>query len=401
MSVQNKLPVIVAGAGLVGVLLGQLLKQNGIPFEIYDRDEGLGARYGGWAISLHWIEAELKRVLPEDMYERIKAGHVDPETYATGSIPFKYLDMETGKPTVSFTVPSYLRVSRFLVRSVLADGLNIQWATAVRSFEPVDDGVLVRLSNGKTTRGSMMIACDGKNSVLKRSIVDPEHLDFTDLPIELVGCKVRLDPPSAKKLLAVNPIMWQGAHPRTRSFFFFSLNSTPHTNGTTGTDDEYYEAQFNYSWIAEQGQEQPKTSAARLRRLKDVGSTFFSPLREAIEAVRDDVQLLDIKIQDWQPAEWDNQGGRVTILGDAAHAMTMYRGEGVNHGMYDAIKLVEQLRLWEKGTKSLAEAVTAYEDDMRPRAREGVLLSRQACLDAHYVEKVHLGHELFGYRDRL
>lgn len=84
MSVQERLPVIVAGAGLVGVLLGQLLKQNGIPFEIYDRDEGLGSRYGGWAISLHWIEAELKRVLAGDMYERIKAGHVDPETYATG-----------------------------------------------------------------------------------------------------------------------------------------------------------------------------------------------------------------------------------------------------------------------------------------------------------------------------
>lgn len=69
--------------------------------------------------------------------------------------------------------------------------------------------------------------------------------------------------------------------------------------------------------------------------------------------------------------------------------------------MYDAIKLVEQLSLWDKGTKSLAEAVTVYEDEMRPRARTGVLLSRQACLDAHYVERVHLGHQLFGYRDRL
>lgn len=69
--------------------------------------------------------------------------------------------------------------------------------------------------------------------------------------------------------------------------------------------------------------------------------------------------------------------------------------------MYDAIKLVEQLKLWEEGAKSLVEAVTAYEDEMRPRAREGVLLSRQACLDAHYVERVHLGHQLFGYRDQL
>jgi cation diffusion facilitator CzcD-associated flavoprotein CzcO len=44
--------VLIIGAGLGGLVLAQILKKNGVPFEIFERDEGLASRKQGWAVAL-------------------------------------------------------------------------------------------------------------------------------------------------------------------------------------------------------------------------------------------------------------------------------------------------------------------------------------------------------------
>lgn len=63
--------------------------------------------------------------------------------------------------------------------------------------------------------------------------------------------------------------------------------------------------------------------------------------------------------------------------------MDRYRGEGANHGILDAALLINQLKKVKAGEITQKEAIDAYEAEMRPRAHEGVLKSRQAALDAH------------------
>jgi len=57
------------------------------------------------------------------------------------------------------------------------------------------------------------------------------------------------------------------------------------------------------------------------------------------------------------------------------------RGEGVNYGITDVKLLVDGLLT--PGKESQRKAVDDYEEQMRSKAREAVLLSRQACFDAH------------------
>ena len=45
--------VLILGAGLSGLALGQALRKQGITFQIFERDAGLHARFQGWAIALH------------------------------------------------------------------------------------------------------------------------------------------------------------------------------------------------------------------------------------------------------------------------------------------------------------------------------------------------------------
>lgn len=56
----------------------------------------------------------------------------------------------------------------------------------------------------------------------------------------------------------------------------------------------------------------------------------------------------------------------LTMLGDAAHVMPPFAGEGVNTAMRDALELSEALT--DDRFTSLQEAIAAYESDMRKRA---------------------------------
>lgn len=63
--------------------------------------------------------------------------------------------------------------------------------------------------------------------------------------------------------------------------------------------------------------------------------------------------------------------------------MTMYRGEAANHGILDAYHLVQSLETVQDGRKPQKQAMEEFETELRQRTNAAVLLSRQACLDAH------------------
>jgi 2-polyprenyl-6-methoxyphenol hydroxylase-like FAD-dependent oxidoreductase len=44
--------ILIVGAGLGGLLLAQALKKKGIPFDIFERDESLTARFQGYAVAI-------------------------------------------------------------------------------------------------------------------------------------------------------------------------------------------------------------------------------------------------------------------------------------------------------------------------------------------------------------
>lgn len=98
-----------------------------------------------------------------------------------------------------------------------------------------------------------------------------------------------------------------------------------------------------------------------------------SEWRRVVESIPDDVLVQEIIVADWPCLEWKSCSG-VTLAEDAAHAMTMYRGEAANHGFLDALNLCK-LESVHTGDANQAEAVGKYEDEMRMRTARAVLLS--------------------------
>lgn len=44
--------VLIVGAGIGGLALAQILRRQNVPYEIFERDDGLSSRKQGWAIAL-------------------------------------------------------------------------------------------------------------------------------------------------------------------------------------------------------------------------------------------------------------------------------------------------------------------------------------------------------------
>lgn len=263
----------------------------------------------------------------------------------------------------------------------------------------------------------MLLAVDGKNSRIKRLLLGEEKSRLNPLPVAFMGLTLRLSPERMQPFRDIHPVLWQGTHPSSGYYIFFSMLSTPQSNGSLGTTDEYYEGQFNMSWLVERNGELPKAPSEQLAKMKSAAladTGFFPALRDAVLAIPDDTPLLEIKLEDWPTQQWPIQEGRVSLLGDAAHTMTMCkctlisdfkesylhcwlpdRGEAANHGIYDAVTLVNELNLWRGGNKSLQQAVEDYQTEVTDRTHDAVLLSRLACLECHDLETLRPDSAVF------
>jgi 2-polyprenyl-6-methoxyphenol hydroxylase-like FAD-dependent oxidoreductase len=62
-------------------------------------------------------------------------------------------------------------------------------------------------------------------------------------------------------------------------------------------------------------------------------------------------------------APWE--ASRITLLGDAIHAMAPYRGIGANIALKDAVRLRDAIVAGKSGERPLIEAIEAYETEMR------------------------------------
>jgi 2-polyprenyl-6-methoxyphenol hydroxylase-like FAD-dependent oxidoreductase len=370
-------PVLISGAGLIGLALAQSLKRLGIPFVIFDRDESVTARGQGWGITLHWALQSLLDVVPEDLHQDIFNAQVIPGFDQKDTGTFLYLDASNCQTVVKIPPSRRLRVRREQLRRVLLSGLDVKWGHQTEDIEVLDDGVVVTCKNGVKLRGSMLIGAEGSSSHSRR-FLRPDACDLNQLPVQFCGASVEMTSAEISELQALDPLLFQGTVPGTNTFFWFSLLGSPEYTGKTDT----WVAQVNLSWPTNDTSPL-KTREEKIAAIKAHSQGLAPVLQRAVDKITSQSEALEIRLADWPCLTWNNRNGRITLVGDAAHAMTMYRGEAANHGITDVYEISEKLDAVHQGKQDLATAIDQFEATMRARAAPAVLLSRQACLDAH------------------
>jgi 2-polyprenyl-6-methoxyphenol hydroxylase-like FAD-dependent oxidoreductase len=279
-----------------------------------------------------------------------------------------------------------------------ADRYALQWEKRLdKIVQKADHSITVTFSDGTTAGGTHLVGCDGARSRVREILCNLAGRDSHNdqLDVRFLGCSVELPSNVVLRIRQLDPLFFQGHHPNG-SFFFFGIQETPAIN-----ERGNFRCQVNISWQYRQGfldrdhpTEIPDGQEARLALIREIASHWTSPFQDVVRSIPTDTPLQEIKLEDWLPSDggaWENLHGRATLIGDAAHAMTMYRGEAVNHGIMDVYDLTECFLSTLSDPEGMLDSQVAcdtFEKKMVGRTNIAIRASRKACLDAHYSEKI-------------
>lgn len=387
-------PVLIIGAGISGLLLAQSLSRQGIPFRVFERDKNLETRGVGWGLTLLWTLPVLKDLLPQDLFDRLPEAYVDREAVTQGlSSSFPFFDLSTGELKAS--VPKApeaerVRVTRQSIRALLATGIDIEWGKGVTGVVSTNDSVTASFEDGSSATGSLLVACDGSHSRVRRSLFPDWKLK--DIPVRMLGIKMEMLPSEIKPIRDLDPYFFHSTNSRNDTFIYFSVLDAPGNHTDTNRP---YTGQLCISWPFREGFlnrpspiEIPNTPEEQYKLVQELTSTWAECFRPLASAVSLDSEMKGLKIQDLTPPKDFQTTGRAVLMGDALHAMAMYRGEGANHVIFDVKDFVERVVPALDGDGDLRSALDEYERAVITRTRPAVLASRRACLDAHNWKRI-------------
>ncbi|WP_405452893.1 FAD-dependent monooxygenase [Streptomyces achromogenes] len=348
-------PVAVVGAGLGGLALARVLHVRGIEAALFDLDASPDARAQGGMLDIHddsGQEALRAAGLHEEFLARVHAGGQALRVLGQdGVVRLARPDDGTGgRP----------EIDRGDLRELLLGSLpagTVRWGAKVVGARPLDGGRhRVTLADGSEFTTDVLVGADGAWSRV-RSLVSTATPAYTGVSFVEADLREadRRHPVSAEvvgdgMLFALGPGRGFLAH-----------------REPDGSLHVYTAVVAPEDWL--DGIDFTDTEAAKAAVLKE-----FDGWDERLRALVADADgaLVPRRIHALPVGHrWDRVPG-VTLLGDAAHLMSPFAGEGANLALLDGAELGLALAAHPGDTEA---ALAAYEARMFPRAEASAVES--------------------------
>ncbi|KAK4199543.1 hypothetical protein QBC40DRAFT_281845 [Triangularia verruculosa] len=367
--------VLIVGGGLGGLSLAQTLRKQGISFEVFERDEAVDSRFQGWAIGIHSIIGDLKASFPDDMPDMKEAtDHLQPL-----DLPCQiglYYPGRPGRVGVQDTPENpIVRAERLRLRHWLLTNIDVKWNKRVRTVSYNDHGVEVFFEDGTSAKGDILVGADGINSVVREQLLQtPNSSLLKTVPLAAIIGEVTLHGDAFKRQLELGHSAYIYVAPDLGCWMFGGL----HHALPDGVSGKHYwmlmkpdptVANPNH-WL------QTATQQEKL----DHALALVAKLPPKFREIYEKTPASGIKQEShiWRDLELESlPAGRVVLVGDAAHAMTPFRGEGGYHAFIDSMKLGKILGSVDgSDIDSIKKAVEEYNKEMLERGVESVRASR-------------------------
>lgn len=363
MVLQDK-TVAIVGGGPGGLTLAKLLQQEGIRVKVYERDFDKNARVQGAPLDLHDESglAALKKAGLMTVFKNSFMKGADRKTITNEQAEVFYSDHDE-KPEENFGCGHFRpEIDRGTLRRILLDSLQPQtviWNSHFLSMERQGAGWLLHFKDGNSAYADFVVAADGANSKIRPYVTDSKPFYSGIMMVEGTVSHASRKVPRVSSLLKGGKIMAFG-------------NERNILIGQKENDEIGYYLSFR--WSEEWGEQGLYDFADRTTVLEWFEKEYYdwSPVwHELLENTIEPFILRPIFCmpadEDWKIHE------NVTLLGDAAHVMPPFAGEGVNMAMLDALELSKAL-LTDKHTK-FTQAIEVYEKSMKKRAAVAALES--------------------------
>jgi len=333
--------VLVIGAGLGGLTFAQALKlkRPDIQVSVYERDTTAFSRNQGYQIGLNpdGITA-LRAIKLQDVEDLIR--YNDANSFAITDNNLRVL-MEVGGK--SGDTPAMALINRWTLRDKLSQGVDIHWDKRLLRYEETPDKVVAHFDDGTSVETDILVGADGSRSIVRAQRCP--SLTYDDIGI-IQGAGHCLLPPE-KDIPTLFPLLQRSA---IRILLPFGGKSCLIIRFKGDDKDD------RAVWAASQP-EKTGTLPADPKQFKEhlLSHTDHYP-KEFLELVKNtpDENILPAKNMSAINTSVKDPFGtttRVTLLGDAAHAMTTHAGLGGNTALQDSIDLADALSKpdWYKG----------------------------------------------------
>ncbi|ORX97385.1 hypothetical protein BCR34DRAFT_449766, partial [Clohesyomyces aquaticus] len=371
--------VLIIGAGLGGLALAQVLQNHGAPFELFERDNAPSARRQGWAVAFTDRSiAVLKELLPNETFKNLNTTSVNHDTGENDVLAF--VNAVTGETAgkvggVASGLPgSVIRAGREALRAYLWKANSLPVKANKRFVRYVEDesGVTAWFTDGSSSRGGLLVGADGLHSQVRNQLLG----DHAQGPVQSQYVPIfgELDLP---------PEQYE---PLRRIANAAVLSSAPGLRQQIGLVSKNEDgSKAHYFWALMLRCDDPteladwvgKASPQELYDFAVKSSQHLHPTLTGVIRYGGPKAMIHPppKFQEFIPPE-TLPVGRVTLLGDSAHAMIPLRGAGANTAILDACDLGKLLITARAESHALMNVVAPYVAKMIPRGIEAVLASR-------------------------
>ncbi len=355
MLIQNK-KIAIIGGGPGGLTLARLLQLKGADVKVYERDISKDVRVQGGTLDLH-TESGLAALDKAGLLNEFKA-HYRPGAELVRVLDNQakiYADEHAIGISGKFGDKEHRpEIDRGPLRDILLNSLKpgtVVWDSHILSVEKIQNTWKLVLKTGNTILADIVIGADGANSKIRPIVTDIKPFWTGITMVEGSVKDAEKTAPNIHKLLKGGKIFAFG----NQKTLLVSSKGDGSLGFATG-------CKTNEFWYKENGIDF-KDNKQMLAWFKKEFSEWSNVWYELFE---NESTLFIPRPQYCMPLDqkWIAQSN-ITLIGDAAHWMPPFAGEGVNMAMLDALQLSESLT--NPAFKNTQTAIAIYEKKMFKR----------------------------------